>query len=456
MDLDFYNKDLVQLPNAVLYPFQKSLWSDFNRVLRDYPTGLKLLIAEVHRRGGKDILLIQMLVKEAVKSPGVYLHVMPLKTQARSAIFESIDADGRRLLDYIPHQLIHKIREQDMTVWIKTDQKNADGSTKYSTITFTGSDSDSKVGGSYRGVVLSEYALCNPKIYYFLEPAVARNSGWFACISTPRGELNHMVDLINNNLDNPKAVIVEQLGIDKTCDWRGNPLFSREEYEKKIEQGVPEETAMQEYYCSRVSASAGAYYSKQFKQAYAEDRIGEFEDIYDCPAYFSIDPGFSDECVVWVYHKFGKDIYVMDCYVNTGEAINHYIDWIIEYCKKYRCTSAKIFLGHDVKQTERGSGESMFVKILQRLRFVNNIKAHVIPKTNNILDDINYVRECFSNIYFNTAKCHTAIQMLKSYTKKENKTTGGFDDAGSKPLHDTSSNFADSFRYGVFGLRHRY
>ena len=450
---ELYEKDIVMLPNSILYPHQRKAWSEFNNRVKKYAKGVKLLILEWHRRCGKDILLIQLLAKEAVKVPGNYYYVFPEKRQAREAIFEGIDGDGRRILDYIPHQLIHRIKEQEMVIYIKTGTINAKGECVYSTIQFVGSESDTKVGTSIKGVVFSEYAICNPKIWYYLEPSVARTNGFAGFISTPRGEQNHMVQLINANLDNPKAFIWEQMTIEDSKDFAGNPIFSVEEYHEKIRQGLPEETAKQEYYCDRVTASAGAYYKKQFADLYDKGQIGEFEDVYDCPVHFGMDIGFSDRCVLWVGYKFGKKNYIMDYYSNSGENIDHYIDWILDYMKLFRCSHARLYLPHDCKHTDRGSGRTVFQRILTRLHFINNIKPIIIPKTNNILDDIDEVRRLLEDCYFNTARCFTAIQYLKNYTKKENKTLMDFDAQGSKPLHDEASNYADGFRYLLFGMR---
>ncbi len=233
MDIFSNNVELVQIPNCVLYPHQKIAWNGFSKIMRENPKGVKYLILEWHRRGGKDIELINLTAKQASKEVGNYYYVFPEKRQAREAIFEGIDADGRRMIDYIPHQLIHRIRDKEMVIYIKTNQKDSKGDTVYSTIQFVGSDADTKVGTSLKGVVFSEYALCNPDIYYKLEPAVARANGFMAMISTPRGEDNHMVELINLNKDSPKAFIMEQVHIEKTFDYAGNRIFTVEDFEDK-------------------------------------------------------------------------------------------------------------------------------------------------------------------------------------------------------------------------------
>ncbi|MGL5797625.1 MAG: hypothetical protein ACRCYT_05390 [Cetobacterium sp.] len=245
--VDLYEKDLISLPNCVLFPHQRKAYTEFNKILKQYRTsGLKLMILEWHRRCGKDILLLQILVKEAVQHTGNYLYIFPQVNQARQAIFNGIDTDGRRLLDYIPYQLIHKIKEQEMLIYLKTGQTNSRGEMTYSTIQFTGSDHDSKVGGSVKGAVFSEFALTNPKIYMYLEPALAKNKGWAGFVSTPRGEQNFMVDLINNNKNNPRAFIWEQMTIEDSYDFAGKHIFTKEEYDDKIKGGLPLETARQE------------------------------------------------------------------------------------------------------------------------------------------------------------------------------------------------------------------
>lgn len=468
MDLKgFYDKEIVTLPNAVLYPHQKKAWTEFNKITKKKLKGVKLLILEWHRRCGKDVLLLQLLTKEAVKNAGNYYYIFPEKRQAREAIFEGIDMDGRRMIDYIPYQLIHKIREQEMIIYIKTNTKNSDGSCVYSTIQFVSSDADAKVGTSIKGAVFSEFALCNPEIWFLLEPSLAKTGGFAGMISTPRGEDNYMVDLINmikndpNSYTegkmtyNPTAFVWEQMTIEDSSDFLGNPIFTQAEYEQKKLQGVPLEKLLQEYYCDRVTASEGAFYKRQFARLYEAEQITPFDPNPDLPVFFGIDLGATDRCVIWVGQMVGKELYVVDYFADSGESIDHYVKWCMEYVRDGGFPRGRIFFPHDVKQVNSETGRSPIQRVIKLMRRYPKLNYSVIPKTSSVLADIDTVREILPNCFFASNRCYTAIQFMKRYTKKE-PTKGrvrDYDANGSKPLHDEASNYADAFRYLALGVQ---
>ena len=135
-----YNYRRVRIPNCTFMDHQKEVWNAKEKLKRDNPDDLKMVILEWSRRNGKDNTAINCIAYEAYIQAGNNYYVFPEKRQAREAIFEGIDSDGRNILSYIPKELIHRVDKQSMTVYVYSQPVGA-----LSTIQFTSSDADTKV-----------------------------------------------------------------------------------------------------------------------------------------------------------------------------------------------------------------------------------------------------------------------------------------------------------------------
>ena len=150
--------------------------------------GFKKLLAIWPRRAGKDVCCWALLIRQAVRRVGVYMYCLPTFRQAKLVIFDSIMNDGTRFLDYIPKELIKSVNSQELKIAL----------TNGSIIQLIGSDSydTSLVGTNPRMVVMSEYALADPRAYHFIRPILNANGGTMMIVSTPRGK-NHLWELFN-------------------------------------------------------------------------------------------------------------------------------------------------------------------------------------------------------------------------------------------------------------------
>jgi phage terminase large subunit len=128
------------------------------------------------------------MIRQALRKVGVYMYCLPTFRQAKLVIFDSITNDGRRFLDFIPRELIKSTNSQELKVVL----------TNGSIIQFIGSDSydTSLVGTNPRMVIMSEYALADPRAYHYIRPILNANGGTMMILSTPRGK-NHLWDLYN-------------------------------------------------------------------------------------------------------------------------------------------------------------------------------------------------------------------------------------------------------------------
>ena len=135
-----------------------------------------------HRRAGKDSVALNITARDMFRRVGTYWHLFPEQTQARRAIWNGIDGQGRRILDQVfPPAVRARTSAQEMLI------ETVNGSIWQ----MAGSDNyDSLVGSNPVGVVFSEWALAMPDAWDYIRPILVENDGWALFIYTPRGR-NH-------------------------------------------------------------------------------------------------------------------------------------------------------------------------------------------------------------------------------------------------------------------------
>lgn len=70
-----------------------------------------------HRRAGKDSVALNLTAREMFKRVGSYWHLFPEQTQARRAIWNGIDHQGRRIIDQVlPPPLRRRTSAQEMLI----------------------------------------------------------------------------------------------------------------------------------------------------------------------------------------------------------------------------------------------------------------------------------------------------------------------------------------------------
>ena len=133
----------------------------------------KLLIV-LPRRAGKDILMFNLQIRPAIREVGNYFYCLPTFAQARSVIWESITNTGERFLDFIPSELITKIRNDTMQITlVNGSQIKLIGSDSYDT---------SIIGTNPKMIVFSEYALADENAYKLAAMPILRANNGIVCL----------------------------------------------------------------------------------------------------------------------------------------------------------------------------------------------------------------------------------------------------------------------------------
>lgn len=401
-----------------LRPYQENVFNSFFR-------GDKSRYCMVWpRRAGKDQTWWIITVLEALRRPANYAYCLPTFSAARKVIWQTINNEGRRMIDYIPPELIEKINEQQMYIRLVNG----------SMIQLIGSNSynQSIVGTNWRGIVFSEYQLADERAYLFAKPILNANGGWCAMIGTPRHH-NHFYKLAMIAKDSPYW-FYEFLTLDDTKH------ISKDEIEKEREEGIiSEDMIQQEYYCSWNLGVGGSYYTKYLDRLRLNGQIGKVP--YN-PAYLTHtawDLGYSDPSAIIWFQLVDGNIHIIDCYEKNKEDLEHFIHVVRNKSYQYGTHIAP----HDMNQHSLETG---FTR-KERARMLG-LEFEVLNRT-GLYDGIEAVKSNIGRCYIDEVKCAPLIKSLDNYRKKYDEK---LDVYLEEPLHDKNSHFADSMRYLVLGL----
>lgn len=187
-----------------------------------------------HRRAGKDSCALNLTARDMFKRVGTYWHLFPEQTQARRAIWNGIDRDGRRIIDqFLPPEVRERTNGQEMLI------ETVNGSIWQ----MAGSDNyDSLVGSNPVGVVFSEWSLANPEAWEYIRPILVENDGWALFIYTPRGR-NHGYSTYMRAIE-AEGWFCERLTVEDTG------LVTPAQIDEERAAGMSEAKIRQEFYCS--------------------------------------------------------------------------------------------------------------------------------------------------------------------------------------------------------------
>lgn len=373
------------------------------------------------------------MIRQAIRKVGVYMYCLPTFRQAKLVIFDSITNDGKRFLDFIPRELIKSINSQELKVALNNG----------SIIQFIGSDSydTSLVGTNPRMVIMSEYALADPRAYYFIRPILNANGGTMIILSTPRGK-NSLWELYNIAKNNPEEWFCSKLTLQDTQH------ISWDEIQKEIQAGeISEDLAMQEYFCSFDIGIEGAYYAKYIDKMRVNHQIGDVPWEPGFKVDTAWDIGVRDSTAIIFFQKIGQTIRIIDCYEKSKEGLEHYAKVISNKPYNY----GKHWAPHDIAVKEFGSGLSRLEKARQLgLKFEtrDNGARSALPMI-SLEDGIEACRSSFAKMWIDDQRCAPLIKALENYRQEYDTKRKVYRD---KPLHDFNSHFADAFRYLVLSL----
>lgn len=406
----------ISLPILPLRDYQQKIW---DKLIKD---NIRRSFILMHRRAGKDVFCLQYLIQEAIDIPGNYWYILPQQNQVRRAIWEGITKDGVKYLSFIPEQVIEKISDMEMKVYLKNG----------SIISFIGGDRyDTLVGAGIRGAVISEYALQRPNLYDLaIEPMLRETKGWVLFNTTPRGN-NHakdMYDFLTKEMNAGKSAYTCKLTVDDT-----GGIVTPEDIEEERRRGKPEELIQQEYYCSFAGAIQGAYYADMLNNC----PLGDYPYDERYPVHTMWDLGVSDTMAIWFVQFVDGTIRVIDYYENHTYGLGHYAGIVQD--KKYRY--AGHHLPHDGTHRQLTVDEKA-QSIQNQLMRLGLENIDIVPRTTDVYGDIQAVRGILPLCRFDN-KTKIGYGCLRDYRREYDEKNRCFKET---PLHDYTSHGADAFR----------
>lgn len=418
-------------------PYQVKAWDYLNG-------GGKRYVGVWHRRAGKDELLLRWSALSMIRRPATYWHMLPMKEQARTAIWSAINPHTgiRRIDEAFPSEVFEK-NETDMMVKCKINA---------ATWQVKGSDNfGGGIGSPPAGIVFSEYSRADPNAWSYLRPILLENDGWAAFISTPYG---------HNHFENLYRYSVSEDG--RRDGWFGELLpytatgvFSKkqidaEEREISRERNSPEEARSligQEYECSFDSAIPGSIFGPtvaELERA-VPPRVTVVPHDPNYQVFTGSDLGASEgnDMAIWWFQKVGHETRLIDCDSAVGVGIDWYAEKMNERARERKFVYAPVpcYLPHDAGHPQASNvGAASFAR---KLKADYGYASVVNPVTRDLWWSIIQMRAFLKTCVFDEKHCAHGLQALRHYHRKwipERRTYQ------ERPVHDWSSNLVDALR----------
>ena len=388
--------------------------------------GGKRAVAVWHRRAGKDLTTVNIIAVEATKRPGLYWHLFPTYNQGRKIAWDGMTGAGRKFIDHFPKEMI---AGQPNNTEMKINFKNG------AIYQVVGSDNpDRLVGANPVGVILSEYALQDPRAWDYIRPILVENKGFAIFIYTARGR-NHGYRMYEMARHNPKW-FAEVLTVDNT------DVVSKADIEEERVSGMPEEMIEQEFYCSWDAPLVGSYYGQYMKVARKCNRIRQVPHDPLLQVYTAWDLGVGDSTVIIFYQRYINEIRIIDVYSQTGQGFSHYAK-IMSEGKRSFYDYAEHYGPHDLAVRELGTGRSR-IEVAREFG-INFRVARRLP----VDDGIEAVRQLMPFIYWHEELEHL-IEAASQYRREWDDKKRCFT---PQPYHDWTSDYMDALRVLALAIR---
>lgn len=423
---------VITLPNGWKpRPYQLPLWNYLE-------SGGKRAIEIAHRRWGKDDLILHRTAIAAFERPASYWHMLPLQTQARKAIWSAVNphTGKRRIDEAFPRELRNRTLEDEMFIEFKNGATwQVVASDRY----------DSLVGAGVAGVTFSEFALANPSAWGYIRPMIEENNGWATFITTPRGR-NHAKSLYDMAKDNPKW-FAEISSVHDTGSLSLQQLDdSLKEYIAMYGEDIGRAQFEQEYLCSFNAAILGAFYAREMSNVRTEGRISEdVIAVKGSPVHRAWDIGVRDDTSIWWFQVVGTQVYILDCYSQSGVGLDHYADIVAKKREEHGWIDGKDYVPHDAKVKEWTSGRTRVETMMEY-----KLNPQLVPMATK-LDGINAVRRTLPVTVFHPRCEEQGIAALEQYRREWDDDKKTF---RASEVHDWSSHLSDAFRYLALSWRH--
>jgi len=371
-----------------------------------------------HRRFGKTVFCINLLLKKTLTSPhlsprGAY--VAPLYRQAKTIAWDMLKFYSRPIPGV-------KFNEAEL----RADYPNG------ARIQLFGSDSPDHLRGIGLDIaVLDEYAQMIPRVWSeIIRPALSDRLGSAIFMGTPQGR-NHFhtmyiearkQQILGNSEWFAATYKASETGIIPDSELESaRTTMGQDEYD-------------QEYECSFDAAIKGAYYSRELQFLRENNRICAVPHDDALPVTTAWDLGINDATAIWYAQRSGKEIRLFRYEEYQDVPLLDIAKIVLAHKYQYQTH----ILPHDAQAREMTTGKTR-VESLTSIGLVPNDVA----RKQSIEEGIHQTRTLLRKAWIDHLHAQQGLAMLESYQKQWDERNGTFRD---RPVHNFASHGADALR----------
>jgi len=430
-----------QAREIVLYPYQTAIYG-IKKTLRDL--GTKLFHICAHRRAGKSMSFsasCQRLATETLAETDIfklrgeiksdnpqYAFLAETKEHARSiiwtdlknrfSVFKEVDFNEKQLIITIPRPKIG----DEFKLMLKSLR-----------------DHNSCRGMKFRGIFLDEAQLLQHQAYNESIYSTVTDSGGFIVTSGTARPDGYYREMLVNSISEFRNVMLVPVTITN--------VFSKEE-QKQMLKNMGEVAFNQEYLCDFNAPTKGAFWADQLSALEKNPDFFSARHDPSLPTVLSVDIGFADNFVVWVWQLQGNCMCLLDYFYGyeTGIDLKYDLD-------EAGYTIDRVIIPHDGKNRKVGtyrpiSTAEMFKETFPRIPYPYVVdrpksKAAVIAYTSNNLKHVRFPHRLAAS------EAHNGLIFLKNYRARVTKE-GFVTDAIDKTYG--YDHCADAFMTGMLYL----
>jgi phage terminase large subunit len=399
---------------------------------------IKRMVIVLPRRAGKDLTLFNAAIQQCLERPCMVLYVLQSYGNGCKAIWDALDLDGKKFLDYIPKSTILKTNNSEMKIVFKNN----------SVLQIVGAESyqSALLGTNPSAIILSEFA------YYFngnavldvVSPIIAANpKGWLAIASTPRGKNAFwQIYTIAKTLPDWWTYI-------RTVDDTGHiPLNELENERKRMSY----EKFREWYYCDFNRGVEGAIFGRALDSLRLNGHITYVVHQPQLLVHVCIDIGLSRgnaTTIIWFQViGDGQMINIIDCYSSENLGLDFYAALLQEKQQKYGYKMGISLAPHDLAVREWGGGAvTRYEKAKQLDINFTILDQHLLA------DQIENALTHFPKVWIDEIKCKSLIDALENYYREWDENNQVYK---RNPVHNWASNYASAFMGMFLGLHHTY
>lgn len=434
--LNFDDGHIERLPLIPFRPYQ------IEACLKLFVEKIKRHLYSRPRRSGKEYESWNFVIQGAAEEPGLYMMVYPTNVRARAVLWDGaiLLPDGRsiKFLDMIPRRLILTVNNQEMKI------KLSNGSVIW--VVGSDIDPDKLRGTNPRGIVYSEFAFQDPRVFFVMLPALRQNGGWLIGQSTFDG-MNHFYQLIESNKTDPLWYCRVD-SIVNLVDENGNRYITDDMIEEDRRAGMPEYLIQQEYYGVVEINQETKYFAHAIKTILTNDKLISDLFIPRVNVYAAYDIGINDCTAIVLFQVKRVDTHLKPIVIGYIESNNkdlpYYVVEIRRFCNRYNLPFKVHFVPHDGQKRDFNTGKNT----IDFLRDMGE-EGYIVPRPSSKENAIESMRQKLYLCEFNKENTTRLIDCLSNYSKEFDDKMGTYK---NRPIHNWASHGVDAFQTMALAL----